>query len=206
MDYHKIVLFHRIVVSLFLLHYVVKLALLLLKKTDLLATYTAKTKVVEMIVSALFLLTGVYLIATGPALITLQWIKIAVVLASIPMAIIGFKKGNVILAVLSVLFILGAYGMAEVAKKKRNQVKTEDLSALADKEKGQAIYMQSCTSCHGPAGDAMIGDAKNLRESKMDEVQMSTIIKNGNAGMPPFKDITDEDLKLLVSYVQTLKK
>jgi len=40
----------------------------------------------------------------------------------------------------------------------------------------------------------------------MDEVQMSTIIKNGNAGMPPFKDITDEDLKLLVSYVQTLKK
>jgi hypothetical protein len=55
MDYHKIVLFHRIVVSLFLLHYVVKLALLLLKKSDLLATYTAKTKVVEMIVSALFL-------------------------------------------------------------------------------------------------------------------------------------------------------
>ncbi len=206
MDYHKIVLFHRIVVSLFLLHYVVKLALLLLKKTDSLAAYTAKTKVAEMVVSALFLLTGVYLIVAGPALVTLQWIKIAMVLASIPLAIIGFKKGNVLLAILSVVLILGAYGMAEVAKKKRNQVKIEDLSALADKEKGQAIYTQSCTSCHGPAGDAMIGDAKNLRESKLDDAQMSTIIKNGNAGMPPFKDISDEDLKLLVSYVQTLKR
>jgi cytochrome c5 len=206
MDYHKIVLLHRIVVSLFLLHYVVKLALLLLKKSDLLASYTAKTKVVEMIVSALFLLTGIYLVVTGPALTTLQWIKIAMVLASIPMAIIGFKKNNVVLAVLSVLFIFGAYGMAEVAKKKRNQVNTADLAAIADNEKGKAIYMQSCTSCHGPAGDAMIGDAKNLRESKMDEVQMRTIIKNGNAGMPPFKDISDEELTLLVRYVQTLKQ
>ena len=206
MDYHKIVLFHRIVVSLFLLHYAVKLALLLLKKNDALANYTAKTKVVEMVVSALFLLTGVYLIVVGPALITLQWIKIAMVLASIPMAIIGFKKGNVVLAVLSVVFILGAYGMAEVAKKKRNQIKTEDLSALSDNEKGKAIYLQSCTSCHGPAGDAMIGDAKNLRESKLDETQMEAIIKNGNAGMPPFKDISDNDLKLLVRYVQTLKQ
>jgi uncharacterized membrane protein SirB2 len=57
---------HYLVVTLFLLIYVVKTILLLSNKNDLLATFTKKVKVFEMVVSFLFLATGVYLTTMLP--------------------------------------------------------------------------------------------------------------------------------------------
>ena len=52
---------HYLVVTLFLLIYVVKTILLLSNRNDLLAIFTKKVRIFEMIVSSLFLITGIYL-------------------------------------------------------------------------------------------------------------------------------------------------
>ena len=83
---------HRISVTLFFLIYVVKTVLLLSGRADLLQKFTKSTKVIEMIVSALFLSTGVWLMTKLSHIETILWVKIIIVLASIPIAIVGLKK------------------------------------------------------------------------------------------------------------------
>ncbi|MGZ3885577.1 MAG: SirB2 family protein, partial [Bacteroidia bacterium] len=92
---------HWLVVTLFFLIYVIKTVLLLSNRNDLLQRFTKATKVAEMIISALFLITGIYLMTQLPEIKTLMWVKLALVFASIPIAVVGFKKGNKILAALA---------------------------------------------------------------------------------------------------------
>ena len=211
MEYTKIVLIHRIVVSLFLLHYVVKGYFLISDKKDNLAGYTAKTKIAEMILSVLFLVSGIYLAIAGPALSILQYVKIAMVFASIPLAVIGFKKGNKMLAMLSIILLLGAYGLAEMNKaknRKARQAAVDTTSVVGDQAAvGKAIYAAQCTSCHGEGGDAMIAGAKNLKLTQLTDDQQKDIIKNGKpgTGMTAFSALTDDQLNGLVAYIKTLK-
>lgn len=205
MEYKYIVKAHFILVTLFLVHYVLKLAFLLLKKETTLASYTAKTKVPEMIISAGFLLTGVALVILGPALNTLQIVKILMVLASIPIAVVGFKKGKKILAVLAVLLIVVSFGLAEMNKAKSKKVKVDTTQAASALEQGKMIYTQQCVACHGEKGDANLAGAKNLRETTLTAEEQKTIIKNGKGTMQPYANLTDEQLNGLVEFIQTLK-
>src|SRR5205085_11672792 len=94
---------HTLVVSLFLLIYLVKTALLVFGKTEMLQNFTKKFRVPEMIISLLFFATGIYLaINTGNGG-TWLWVKLAAVLVSIPLAVIGFKRMNKNLALLSLI-------------------------------------------------------------------------------------------------------
>lgn len=209
MDYHKIVLIHRIVVSLFLLHYVVKGYFLIADKKETLTNYTAKTKIAEMILSLLFLATGIYLVATGPALSTLMYVKIALVLASIPIAIIGFKKGNKILAFIAVLFLVFAYGLAEVNKKKYAQMDKApiDTTTVASDPVavGKEIYVAKCVACHGEGGDAGLGGAKNLKITQLTDDQQKEIILHGKGGMSAFPSLSENQVNGLIVYIKTLK-
>jgi uncharacterized membrane protein SirB2 len=70
---------HYLVVTLFLLIYVIKTILLLSNKNDLLGKFSKKIKVPEMIISTLFLLTGVFLLTKlpfGGKYDYLLWIKL----------------------------------------------------------------------------------------------------------------------------------
>jgi cytochrome c553 len=201
MEYQKIVLFHRIVVSLFLLHYVWKGFLLISNKKDTLTGYTAKTRIAEIILSLLFLGTGIYLMWAGPALSVLQWIKIALVFASIPLAVIGFKRSKKPLAMASILFLVAAYGLAEASKAQYAKADKApvDTSKVQDNPVavGQAIYKTDCIACHGDHGDAGLSGAKNLK-----------MIKNGVHGtsMGAFSGLSDDQLNGLVAYIKTLKQ
>ncbi len=107
---------HLVSVILFLLIYVIKTVLLLGNSKENLARFTKVLKVPEMIISVLFLGTGIYMITKVPVISTLLIIKLVCVAAAIPVAIIGFKKGNKVLAVFSLLLIISAYGLAEMHK------------------------------------------------------------------------------------------
>ncbi|MCW3125525.1 MAG: c-type cytochrome [Bacteroidetes bacterium] len=209
MEYHKIVLIHRILVSLFLLHYVVKGYFLIADKKETLAGYTAKTKIAEMVLSALFLASGIYLVAAGPALSMLMYIKLALVFASIPLAIIGFKKGNKILAIIAILFLIAAYGLAEISAKhyKKEDKKPVDTSNITSGPVavGQDIYKAKCLDCHGAKGDAGLAGAKNLRITQLTDDQIKDVIHNGRPGMNPFPAIEEDQLNGLVAYIRTLK-
>ena len=205
---HNIVLAHRILVSLFLLQYVIKLALLLSGKSDTLAKYTKSTRIVEMLVSVGFLVTGGYLLVDLPNISMLMVIKLVCVLAAIPIAIVGFKKGNKMLALLAVVLIFAAYGLAEVNKSKQGKIKVDTTSTTSPLEIGKIVYQSpnGCISCHGADGKLGVGGAKDISETKLSIDEQKAIIKNGKSPMPAYKDLTDEQLNGLIEYVGSLRK
>ena len=193
---------HYLVVTLFLLIYVIKTILLLSNRTDLLATFTKKVKVFEMIVSALFLITGIYLATQLPfnsKYDYLFWIKIVMVLASIPIAVIGFKKGNKILAALSLLLITGSYGIAEVYSKRKGIAKTETTGAAAAND-GAALYTQNCSLCHGADGKLGASGASDISKSPLDVAGIKEVILNGKGNMTPVH-VTEEQAEMIAEYV-----
>jgi cytochrome c5 len=174
-----------------------KTILLLSNKQDLLQKLTKITKVPEMIVSALFLITGVYLMTQLPEIKAITWIKVVLVLASIPLAIVGFKKGNKILAALSLLLITASYGLGEVSKKKRE--KGEAVASTVNS--GSELYSLKCASCHGADGKAGLSGATDLSKTMMDAAAIKQTVINGKATMPKV-EMSEEQALAVAAYVE----
>ncbi len=207
---------HTLVVILFLLLYLVKLTLLLINKKDVLERVTKATRIPEMVISTLFLLTGIGLIAIAPIRVQpLLIIKIVLVLASIPLAVIGFRKSNKLLASLSVLLILGAYGMAEAhAGRMGESQEPLDASVVTDASQsnydqaahGKALYARNCAACHGTGGDLAFAGAANLKETQLNAAGIQALVKNGvGKKMPAYPFYSDADLAAVSAYVLSLK-
>ncbi len=189
---------HLVSVILFMLHYLIKTSMLLMNSKSLVG-YTKVTKVPEMIISLAFLGTGGYMLVQMPEIDMLMVIKIGVVLLSIPIAVVGFKKRKKILAVLALLMIIGAYGIAEISKKKRNQSNTSSTV-------GKEVYTANCAKCHGDDGTAGLMGSTDLSKSILDLSQTTTIIEEGKGTMVPYKEtLTPEQVKAVAEYVQSLK-
>ncbi len=195
---------HLLTVILFLMIYVIKTALLLMNRKTQLAKFSKDFKIPEMIISALFLLTGIYMLTQLPEIKSLLIIKIVAVFISIPLAIIGFKKQNKILAVVSLMLIIGAYGLAEMSKKQ----KSKSMNGITESNmNGQELYTASCAKCHGADGKLQLMGAKDLSVSTMDLSGRIEIIKNGKNAMTPLVSIlNDEQIKAVAIYVNQLKK
>jgi mono/diheme cytochrome c family protein len=198
---------HLVSVNLFLLIYLVKTIMLLANKKEGLASFTRMVKVPEMIISTLFLVSGIYLLTQVPAISGLLIIKIVIVLASIPVAVIGFKRANKGLAVLSFLMIVTAYGLAEMNKMRQ----TENVDVPATTEvngvNGGEVYVAHCARCHGDDGKLGMSGATDLSTSTLSLAEKMDIIKNGKGGiMPSYVTIGDDQIKAVAEYTETLKK
>lgn len=196
---------HYLVVTLFLLIYVVKTILLLGNRNDLLARFSKFIKIPEMIVSFLFLATGIYLatqLPFGGKYDYLFFIKIGMVLISIPVAVIGFKKSNKILAALSLLLITGSFGLAEVyGKKKAIPKDSAATSAGANSNDGLALYEANCKLCHGNDGKLGLTGAKDLTATQMDVAAIKDIIIHGKGAMPAAQ-VNEEQAGAIAAYVE----
>jgi mono/diheme cytochrome c family protein len=192
---------HYLVVTIFLFLYVIKTILLLSDKTALLENFSKKTRVFEMIVSSLFLITGIYLVTQlpfGGKYDYLFYIKIGMVIVSIPLAIVGFKRGNKLLAALSLLLITGSFGLAEVYSK-RKAVPRDSTTPIASND-GKALYINNCGLCHGDNGKLGISGAKDLSVTEMDLTSMVDIIVHGKGNMPPAR-VNDAEAMAIAEYV-----
>jgi len=203
---------HKLSVVLFLLIYLVK-GILLLINSPAQERVKKILKVPEMILSFLFLATGIGMLAQIAEVKTLLIIKIVVVFASIPLAVIGFKKGKKALAVLSILLLITAYGLAEMSKRKieKKDVDTSisDVSATSYDAvlHGKALFEANCVACHGADGKLMLSGAKDLTLSQSTDEQISQTIQNGKNAMPAYKKVFDEkEVNALTQYVKTFRK
>ncbi|MGF1533919.1 MAG: c-type cytochrome [Bernardetiaceae bacterium] len=207
---------HRLVVILFLVIYLVKTILLLSGKSTRLAAFTKRIKIPEIVISTLFLLTGlVMFINKWPALegknLLYLSIKLVAVFSAIPLAVIGFKRSKKALAVLSMVLIVGAYGLAEMGKR---AVEAKPLAVLTDATAegydlglhGKAIYEAQCIACHQADGKGGVAGAKNLTTSQLTDEEIAHIVLNGKNAMAGYKKVlTEQDLTAVVSYVKTFR-
>jgi len=213
MDSKLLVTLHLIAVQLFVLLYLVKLVLLFTSKTKLDA-FSKKIRVPEMMVSALFLLTGLWLFAVLGAIKTLQILKLALVLVSIPLAVAGYKNHNKALAILSFALLVSAYGISEAARSKPYRPAHVSIAGniAAVNTEGIRGYLENCAMCHGQDGDKGYRGATLLSASKMDAGAAAAIIvagiKKGSHGtMPAFGQVLNESqVGAIAAYIQGLKK
>jgi mono/diheme cytochrome c family protein len=194
---------HYLVVTLFFIIYVIKTILLLSGRNDVLATFTKKTKVFEIIVSALFLLTGIYLTSQlpfGGKYDYLFYMKLIMIAAAIPIAIIGFKRGNKILAALSLLLITGSYGIAEVYSKRKGIAKQPAGTEISQND-GSALYQANCALCHGSDGKLGASGAKDISLTNLDVSGIKDIILKGKGLMAPIR-VNEEQAEAIARYVE----
>lgn len=201
---------HLFSVITFLLIYIIKTFLLLTNKEEGLVKFTKGIKVPEMIVSTLFLVTGIYMLFQIPEIKTLMIIKIIIVFASIPVAVIGFKKRNKVLAVLSLIMIIAAYGLAEMSKKQKSAV--VPVESISDSpagavSNGHDIFMNNCATCHGEDGELALMGSPYLSGSTIDLNTRIEIIKKGKGAMVGFEGIlSDEQIRAVAEYLDALRK
>ncbi len=208
--YKTLFLTHLISVNAFLLIYLIKTILLVANKEAGLTKFTKIVKVPEMIVSTLFLLTGIYMLTQIPVINTFMIVKIIAIIVAIPLAVVGFKKKNKALAVISLVLIIAAYGLAEMSKKrgakKQSPVENgaEKVGAIID---GESIYKANCISCHGADGKLGLMGSPDLSISTTDVASKTIAVKDGKGAMGSFSgSLTEEQINAVVMYTETLKK
>lgn len=188
---------HNLFVVLFTLIYLIKTILLLSDRDELLEKFKKKTKILEMIVSFGFLATGVYLMTQLPAINMYTLIKLGMVFLSIPLAVIGFKKKNKVLASLSFFLIVVAFGLAHKAKDAKAGPKTIAIS-------GKEIYEEKCTLCHGGDGKLGLSGAKDITTTQLNHTDIVTLIANGKNTMPAFNNsLNTEQIEAVTNYIET---
>jgi uncharacterized membrane protein SirB2 len=202
--FETIKLIHKISVILFLLIYFIKTILLISNKEDALTKLSKILKVPEMIVSFLFLGTGIYLITQLPEIKTLLIIKVGLVFLSIPVAIIGFKKRNKVLGALSLLMITASYGLAEIAAKNKAKVSTEAVAADGTIN-SQVLYTDNCAICHGGDGKLGMAGAADLSNTLADKNSIQQTILNGK-GLMKAVPLTPEQANAVAEFVETQLK
>jgi mono/diheme cytochrome c family protein len=188
---------HSISVTVFFLIYFIKTLLLLSNANEKLEKFKSYTRILEMIVSTLFLLTGIYLITQIPEIKGMMIIKLILVAASIPMAIVAYKKMNKILAIFSFLFIVAAYGLAEMSRTKKVSEEVVD---------GRAIYESACAVCHGDDGKLGMAGATDLSQTNLSQSEIVRVILNGKNAMPKV-NMSEEQANAVAKYVlENIKK
>lgn len=188
---------HRLVVILFVLIYLFKTILLLSDRDELLEKFKKKTKVLEMIVSFLFLATGIFLLVKSANINTYHVIKIVLILASIPLAVIGFKKKNKVLAAGSFFLLVVAYMLAYKAK----ETKAGEVIVAVN---GKEIFEQKCVLCHGNDGKLGASGAKDLTATQVDHTGILTLLNEGKNAMPSFKGtLSVEQMEAVTNYIET---
>jgi len=197
---------HRLFVILFLLHYVIKLVLLLTNRKEQLAAYTQKTRVPEMIISVGFLLTGMGMLLKGAQFTNLILLKVITVFVSIPVAVIGFKKANKGMAALAVFLIIASYGLGEMNKKAKAGDAVDTTQIASSFEAGKLIYNEKCAVCHGSDGKLGASGAKVLGDTELTTDEQKQLILAGKNSMPPFRAaLSDEQVEAVVEYVASFK-
>lgn len=208
MNSNLLVTVHLIVVNLFLLIYLVK-TILIFTSVPALEKFSRATRVPEMIVSTLFLVTGIWLFVILGAIKTFHIIKLACIMISIPVAVVGFKKQNKALALLSFLLIVGAYGLAEMSKNKPFIPNRVVLNGPGDDSslRGIKTFASNCAMCHGLDGKKMYRNAVNLSASTLDPSLIPQLIRDGSKGkMPAFGGtLSEEEVHSVSSYILSLR-
>lgn len=196
---------HLLLITLFLITTLIKTILLFVNEEKF-DKYRAKMKMPDMLVTMLFLVTGVIMFTSrGGGFHFLMHIKLTMILIAIPLAIVGFKKKKKALVIFATSFFIIAYGVAEMSNKKVRE-KHVDIPAT-DADFGKKLYEANCVTCHGDGGASQLNGATDLSIGGYSVPAITGVILNGSASkkMPAFKTLDSTEVNAISEYVLTLK-
>jgi len=201
---------HKTVVLLFLLLLTSKVVLLVIGKNELLQKFRSKTKVLEIVLGTLVMITGFYLFFIRVHHPVFLYGKIILVLVAIPLGIIGLKKEKWILAVLSLFIFIYVYGVAETKsltfKRGKFDVAEAIKKAPGNPSAGDVIYQNLCVDCHGIDGKKGLFKAPDLSQSKLNPQQRFQQVKEGKGIMKSYsQQLSDDEIREVLAYIETLK-
>lgn len=204
---------HVWAVRIFACYFLIKLLVLFFTKSESYQRFRKLTMVPEMILSSVFLLTGIYLAFNSGSIGSGSWftVKVAAIVACIVFGVIGFRKENKIMAVISVAFLVYAYGVAETHSlnfRKPVSETTTDSTKNSSSEKLSAaqLYSSNCASCHGTDGKAGLSGATDLSTSALATEDALSVVRDGRNTMPAFgQSLTKEQTKSLIDFILTLR-
>ncbi len=220
---------HVTVVVLFMLFFAYKLFLLLSNKKEKLTIFRQKTKVVDMVLGSLILITGAYLLFATSNTESYIIVKLLLTFAVIPLGIIGMKKENKVLSILTMVILIYVFsvgktrslslrkekitvtGLTEVPPSTIDStVKTEhtilDQNTQTALKNGKAIYTQVCSACHGIDGKLGVSGAKDLSISKLSHEEVIKMISEGKGFMQGYKDVlSEQEIASVASYAESLR-
>jgi len=82
--------------------------------------------------------------------------------------------------------------------------------AKADVAAAEATFKAKCAGCHGADGkgkEAMkTRDLASADVQKQSDADLSAIITNGKGKMPPYKTMSADEVKDMVTFIRSLKK
>ncbi|MFN8397987.1 MAG: cytochrome c [Bacteroidia bacterium] len=203
---------HNLVVSLYLLQLLVRVVMMIAASKTAVDKYVKAMRIPHIVLSILMVATGTFLMFRAPGGVQPYiLVKLGLVLASIPLGVIGSKRNSV--ALTGFAFVLLAGTMALAYAKPAFLRNTSSTAASAKEgldpakiKAGQPLYEQRCTLCHGNDGAAGFQKAADLSTSKMADADMLNIIKNGKGVMPDNSDLSAEQLDQVKEYVKNLRK
>jgi len=216
---------HVTVVVLFMLFFAYKLFLLLSNKNEKLAAFRQKTKIADMILGSLILVTGGYLLYATHNTDTYIIVKLLLTIAIIPLGIIGMKKENKVLSMLTLIilvyvFFVGKTRSLSLSKEKLHLEVPASISpdsssntdailnqnAVAALNNGKAIYTQVCSACHGVDGKLGISGAKDLSASLLSKEDIIKTVSEGKGLMQSYKGmLSEQEIVSVASYVESLR-
>ncbi|MCP4520914.1 MAG: SirB2 family protein [Cytophagales bacterium] len=114
MNHQTLIEAHKGIVYLFLISLFVKTIISFINQ-DLFDKVRQKTKVIEMVLGTLLIVTGGTLLYSVPEYLSQGWlhVKLTLVIIGIPLAIIGLKRNKKILIIISLLIFVYAYLVAK---------------------------------------------------------------------------------------------
>jgi cytochrome c6 len=73
-------------------------------------------------------------------------------------------------------------------------------------ETGKNVFSTNCVRCHGVDGTKGKWGAKDLKQSKLTDPALASIIYTGKGLMPSWKNkLTQEEIDAVIDYVKTLR-
>ncbi len=100
------------------------------------------------------------------------------------------------------LIIVAGYLIVSNPMARSTTTKTDfKMSQQKQNQPALALYMQNCARCHGAFGQGKSGNP-SLQNTPFSEEQIQQIIRNGRGEMPPFRQFSADELKLLSGLVK----
>jgi len=205
---------HITVVTVFLCFFFLKTILLAMCKTTWLRKIRDKTKVVDVLLGLLIVVTGGYLAWVKGTVANYLLIKLILVLVTIPLGIMAMRKENKALAIVTLCIFIYIYGLAETKSLKFSNdrivlpsdapVAGDILESNVAKQLlyGKTLYQTLCVECHGEDGNKGLYKAPNPFISEYTYEEKEAIILHGKGLMKGYsKALAEADVVALLTYL-----